>query len=38
VIVGTVIGAGLAWLLGYADWLDRYLDGVIRFVRGLILA
>ena len=38
VIVGTVIGAGLAWLLGYADWLDRYLDVVIRFMRGLILA
>lgn len=38
VIVGTVIGAGLAWLLGYAGWLDRCLDGVIRLVRGLVLA
>ncbi len=38
VVVGTVLGAGLGWLLGLADWLDRPLDALIRLARRLTLA
>ena len=38
VVAGTVLGAGLAWLLGPADWLDRPVDAFIRLARRLMLA
>jgi len=38
VVFGTVLGPSLAWLLGYAYWLDRPLEAVIRFARRLTMA
>jgi membrane-associated phospholipid phosphatase len=38
VIIGTVIGAGSAWLLGYVARLDRPLNALIRLARRLMLA
>nr|HID14579.1 hypothetical protein [Anaerolineae bacterium] len=38
VVVGTVLGAGLAWPLASADWLDRPLGAFIRLARRWMLA
>jgi hypothetical protein len=38
VIVGTVIGLILAWLLDNVAWLDRPLDVLIYLVRRLMMA
>jgi membrane-associated phospholipid phosphatase len=38
VVVGTVLGAGLAWLLGSVGWLDRPLDAFIHLARRWMLA
>jgi xanthine/uracil permease len=38
VVVGTVIGVGLAWWLGAMAWLDRRLDALIDLPRRWMLA
>jgi hypothetical protein len=38
VVVGAVVGAGLAWLLGPAQWLNRPIDALVRVARRLMLA
>lgn len=38
VVAGAALGAGLAWLLEAATWLERPLDALIRLARHLMLA
>jgi hypothetical protein len=38
IVVGTLIGAGLGWLLGAGTWLDRPLGVFIRVARRWMLA
>jgi hypothetical protein len=38
VVVGAVIGVGLAWWLGSMAWLDRRLDALIDLARSWMLA
>jgi hypothetical protein len=38
VVIGAVIGAGLAWLLGYVAWLNQPLNALIRLARRWMLA
>ena len=38
VVVGTILGTGLAWLFGTVGWLDRPLDALIRLARRWMLA
>lgn len=38
VVVGTLIGASLGWLLGSAAWLKRPLGALIRLARRWMLA
>ncbi len=37
VVIGTALGAGIAWLLGMVAWLERPLDGFVRVAHRLML-
>lgn len=38
VVIGAALGAGLAWLLGTASWLEKPFGALIRLARHLMLA